>query len=133
MTSTIPINAANFPDAELPCPPGVAEQTGHIELAELTELVRGNEEALLARLSPLVRRQSVALDLSPVKRIDAAGIATLIALRARAQEAGHCFSAVNPTPRVAEILSLVGLERILVSHITNINSQSAACSEHPEA
>jgi anti-anti-sigma factor len=132
MTSTIsiPINAANLPDAELS---GVTRQILQTEQAELTELVRGNEEAFLARLSPLVRRQSVTLDLSQVKRIDAAGIAALIALHAHAHEAGNCFSVVNPTPHVAEILSLVGLERILMSHIANIKSQSAVYSERPAA
>jgi anti-anti-sigma factor len=82
----------------------------------LTELVRGNEECLLARLSPLVRRESVTLDLGQVKRIDAAGIAALISLYGRACETGHCFSVTNPSPHVAEILALVGLDRILLSH-----------------
>ncbi|MGD0829538.1 MAG: STAS domain-containing protein [Terracidiphilus sp.] len=124
MTSTIPINAANFPDAGLYGLTKLAEQ---MEQTDLTELVRGNEQVFLARYSPLARQRSMTLDLSPVKRIDAAGIAALIALHACAHEAGHCFSVVNPTPHVAEILALVGLERLLVSHNTNINSHYDSC------
>lgn len=82
----------------------------------LTELVRGNEQCLLARLSPLVRRESVMLDLGRIERIDAAGIAALISLYGSARESGHSFSVVNPSPHVAEILALVGLDRILLSH-----------------
>jgi len=132
MTSTIsiPIDAANFFDAELS---GVTRQIFQTEQAEMTELVRGSEEALLIRLTPLVRHQSVRLDLSAVKRIDAAGIAALIALHAYAHEAGYSFSVVNPTPHVAEILSLVGLERILVYHNANKKSYSAVYSERSAA
>jgi anti-anti-sigma factor len=83
----------------------------------LTELVRGNEECLLSRLSPLVQRQSVMLDLGQVERIDAAGIAALISLYGKAREAGHSFRVTNPSPHVAEILALVGLDRILLSRI----------------
>jgi ABC-type transporter Mla MlaB component len=48
--------------------------------ADLTELILGHEEELLAWLNPLVRRGSVTLDLGSVKRIDAAGVAALISL-----------------------------------------------------
>jgi anti-anti-sigma regulatory factor len=126
MTGTISnlIETANFPAGEL---------TGVIELTELTELVRGSEQGLLARLTPLVRRQSVSLDLRWVQRIDAAGIAALISLHANAYEAGHCFTIVNPTPHVAEILRLVGLERILLSHNAAERSYSESCLECPAA
>jgi anti-anti-sigma factor len=103
------------------------------ELAELTELVRGNEEVLLARLLPLVRRQSVTLDLSLVERIDAAGIAVLITLYASAHEAGNHFNVTNLSPHVAEILALVGLERILESHNAVIKSHSGPRFEHHAA
>jgi len=126
MTGTVPnlMNTAIFPAGDL---------TGQIEMTELTELVRGNEQALLARLTPLVRRQSVILDLGRVQRIDAAGVAALISLHANAYEAGHCFTVVNTTPRVAEILSLVGLERILVSRNTVERSYPDSCLERPAA
>ena len=118
------MDPAIFPGGELTAP---------IELTELTELVRGNERGLLTRLIPLVRRQSVILDLGRVQRIDAAGVAALISLHASAYEAGHCFSVVNTTPRVAEILSLVGLERILVSRNTVEKSHPDSCLERPSA
>jgi anti-anti-sigma factor len=85
-----------------------------IEIAEMTELVRGQEEKLLERLMPLVVSQSVTLELGGVERIDAAGIAALITLFRVSSEAGHNFAVANASPRVGEILGLVGLERILV-------------------
>lgn len=92
------------------------EQTGErTEKAELAELVRGHEQELLARLAPLVRQQNLTLDLGGVQRIDAAGIGVLLALYAGARAAGRCFAVSNPTPRVAEILELVGVNRILLS------------------
>jgi anti-anti-sigma factor len=112
MTGTIPIDMAIFP---------ASEWTGQTELAEL---VRGSEQALLARFAPLVRRQSVTLDMSSIERIDAAGIAALISLYVGAREAGHSFTVVNPSPHIAEILALVGLERILLARNLAVKSLS---------
>ncbi len=95
------------------------------ERAELAggELVRGQEALLLARLCPLVRERNVALDLSSVERIDAAGITALVALYQSACQSGHRFSVTNASPRVAQILSVVGLDRILFSHNVVRSSQ----------
>jgi anti-anti-sigma factor len=82
---------------------------------ELTELVKGHEHALLEQMGPLVSRQSIALDLTPVERIDAAGIAALVTLYANACQAGYSFTVSNAQPHVARILALVGLDRILMS------------------
>ncbi len=87
-----------------------------IVLPELAELVRGNDQQLLALVQPLVLRQDVLLDFEGVKRIDAAGLASLITLYCNACRAGHRFAVLNPSPHVREILSLVGLEAMLVSH-----------------
>lgn len=81
----------------------------------ITELVRGNEQQLLARLQPLVRRQDVTLDLEQIKRIDAAGLAALITLYCDACKAGYRFAIVNPSAHVREILDLVGLDKLLVA------------------
>jgi anti-anti-sigma factor len=86
------------------------------QTAEMIELVSGREKELLAWLLPLVRRQSVTLDLGRVRRIDAAGVSALVSLYSSAQKAGHRFSVANLSPRVAEVLRLVGLERILSVH-----------------
>ena len=102
-----------------------------IEQAELTELVRGNEQKLLARLSPLVRQQNVTLDLGRVERIDAAGISALLSLYASARAAGHLFTVTNPSPHVAEILALVGLRRVLLSRIVVTKSHSDVHSKDP--
>ena len=93
--------------------------TPYLAESGLTELVRGNERLLLERMLPLVERRCVALDLHTVKRIDAAGLAALIRLYCAAREAGHAFTVSNPSPRVGEILSLVGLDRILESQNTD--------------
>jgi anti-anti-sigma factor len=113
-----PVDPAIFP---------APERTDRTEQTDLAELVRGNEQGLLARLSPLVRSQCIMLDLGTVERIDAGGIAVLISLHASAHEAGHCFTVVNPSPHVAEILSLVGLDRILVSHNAVKKSHFDSC------
>jgi anti-anti-sigma regulatory factor len=90
--------------------------TSAVAAGELTELVRGNEQLLLERMMPLVRRQCVSLDLETITRIDAAGLAALIRLYCAAREAGHTFTVSKPPSHVAEILAVVGLDKILVSH-----------------
>jgi anti-anti-sigma factor len=104
-----------------------------VSAGELTDLVRGNEQDLVARLTPLARRQSVTLDLSRVERIDAAGIAALITLHINAQAAGHRFAVSNLSPHVAEILALVGLEGILLSHNAIENSHCGLHFQRPAA
>jgi anti-anti-sigma regulatory factor len=91
---------------------------------ELNELVRGCERHLIEEMTPVVRSQSVALDLGSVNRIDAAGIAALISLYRIADEAGHHFSISNVAPHVAELLALVGLDGILISHNASAASHS---------
>jgi anti-anti-sigma factor len=93
----------------------------------ITELVRGSDRRLIEHVAPLLRQQSVALDLHTIDRIDAAGIATLISLYGIARDAGHQFMVCNVSARVGGILSLVGLEHILVSHDVNQSSHSGPC------
>ena len=91
---------------------------------ELNELVRGCERHLVEEMTPVVRRQSVSLDMKSVQRIDAAGIAALISLYRIAREAGNCFSISNVAPHVAELLGLVGLDGILMPHSAKQRSRS---------
>jgi anti-anti-sigma factor len=91
--------------------------------SELTELVRGSELRLIEEIEPLVRRQDVSLDLAGVERIDAAGIAALISLYRMARESGHGFSISKVSARVAEMLALVGLDRILLSQNAKRNAR----------
>jgi anti-anti-sigma factor len=91
------------------------EDTLIVAQHDMHELVRGQERDLVERLAPLVRRQSITLDLCQVERIDAAGISALISLYGTAQGAGNAFAVVNASARVAEILGLVGLDRILIA------------------
>lgn len=100
---------------------------------DMHELVRGQEQCLLERFQPLVRRQSVTLDMRRVERIDAAGIAALISLYGSAHSAGNEFSVANVSPRVEEILRLVGLDHFLLSHNAVPRSHSALCFDQPAA
>jgi anti-anti-sigma factor len=86
-----------------------------VAAGEVTEIVRGNEATLLERFAPMVRRQCVTLNLAAVTRIDAAGLAALITLYCDARQAGHDFKISNPSHHVAEILAVVGLDKLLVS------------------
>ena len=103
----------------------IAESPNFVVPEGLDSLVRGTEAELLNQIMPLVQSQSVWLDLACVERIDAAGIAALIALYRAAREAGRCFGVTNPTPHVSEILSLVGLDRFLM----NESSGEDGCPE----
>ena len=99
----------------------------------LHELVRGQEQRLLKELEPVVRQHSVTLDMRQIERIDAAGISSLISLYGAAHGAGNQFAIVNACPRVAEILAIVGLDRILTSRDENPCPQGSPCYEMPAA
>ncbi len=83
--------------------------------SETTEIVRGQEHKFLGQLEPMIRNHSIELDLSPVERIDAAGIAALIRVYCDAVQAGRRFTVLNPQPHVLEIMSIVGIDRILIA------------------
>ncbi len=96
------------------------------------DLVRGQEQCLLERVTPVLKVQNVTLDLQHIARIDAAGIAALISLYRTAQNAGHEFTIIHATQRVAAILALVGLDAILQSHHPAQDEQ-AVPQFHPAA
>jgi anti-anti-sigma factor len=100
---------------------------------ELTELVRGDEQCLVQRVAPLLREKDVILDLNRIERIDAAGIAALISLYSLARTYGHNFSVKCVSPRVAEMLTLVRLNNVLISHNAVFASQCEAAFERPAA
>jgi anti-anti-sigma factor len=119
----VPMNTALcLPDEELVVAPD-----------HMTELVRGEEQCLLQRVAPLLRGKNVILDLNQIERIDAAGIAALISLYSTARNHGHLFSIKCVSPRVAEMLSLVGLDEILISHNAVFASQCEAAYQQPAA
>ncbi len=92
-------------------------------VAGVKELVKGQEREFLNELQPLVVRQNITLDLAETERIDAAGLAALIALYCDACKSGYRFLVANPSPRVREILHMVGLDAILVSP----NAEESSC------
>lgn len=100
---------------------------------DLHELVRGQEQEFVKRLSCIVRRESVTLDFAQVQRIDAAGIAALISLYGSAKKAGNRFTVINATPHVKEILTVVGLDRILISRNVVPAPQVETCFAQPAA
>jgi anti-anti-sigma factor len=104
-----------------------------VTYSQLSELVRGEDRSLLDRIGPMVAQQNIALDLSGVERIDAAGISALIRLYGYARDAGHRFTLSNVSPRVEQILKLVGLDRILLSHNVVCLSHSATQFDRPAA
>jgi anti-anti-sigma factor len=104
-----------------------------VTACDLIELVRGEDRNLVDRMTPLVRRQSVALDLRRVDRIDAAGVAALISLYGFARDEGHSFAVANATPHVKEILALVGLDRILLSQSAVQRLKCDPCLEQSAA
>ncbi len=89
----------------------------------IRELVKGQDQEFVNKLRALVERQNVTLDLEATERIDAAGLAALIALYCDARKSGHRFAIANPSPRVREILHMVGLDAILVSR----NTEETSC------
>jgi len=99
----------------------------------MTELVRGNDHCLVAQLEPLVRQHDVTLDLHAIGRIDAAGITALIALYGCARDAGHEFRLCNVPTRVTQILTLVGLDSILLSRMPGNSAVVRTCVERPAA
>jgi anti-anti-sigma factor len=90
----------------------------------IRELVKGQEQELLDELKPIVRRQSLRLDLSCTERIDAAGVAALVSLYCDARKNGHEFAVINPPSRVARILAIVGLDRIILPETPQEKSAS---------
>lgn len=103
-----------------------------------TELVRGSEERLIELMTPVVEGNSTVLDMSEVRRIDAAGIAALISIYGSSRNAGHTFRVANVTPHVEEILKLVGLDHVLVANgavqaSLNQTSVHQKCYECPAA
>lgn len=108
-------------------------ETTLVPPGEMHELVRGQEQWLVERLTPVVRQQNVTLDLRQVERIDAAGIAALISLYGSAKRAGNEFTVANAAPRVVEILRLVGLDHFLLSHDAVSCPHSEECLERSAA
>jgi anti-anti-sigma factor len=97
------------------------------------QLVRGQDECLVERVGPLVLEHDVTLDLGCVERIDGAGIAALVTLYTSACESGHHFSVANVSPRVVQILAVVGLDRILLSHNAVQSSRCGSRAQRPAA
>jgi anti-anti-sigma factor len=115
------------------CEPTATLTMKAFEQPELNELVRGQDVRLLERVGPLVLDQNVTLDLASVERIDAAGITALLTLYRNARQSGHSFNVTNASVHVAQILTIVGLDRFLLSHNAIQNSQYGPRMRRPAA
>ncbi len=93
-----------------------------------SQLIRGKEHTILNVTLPIVENgQSLRLDMSHVKAIDAAGIGALMMMRHYAEHSGGTFEIVAPSPRVLEVLRLTQLDSVLLaSHVLHDSNQLAA-------
>lgn len=106
------------------CESIAAESATQDQSVVITELVKGHNLEVLAQIAELVRRRSIELNLESVQRIDAAGVAALVTIYNTALGAGHRLTVSHASARVAEVLSLVGLDKMLLSQNAVRNSHS---------
>jgi anti-anti-sigma factor len=100
------------------------QQTPLLMVAVQRQLVRGEESEFVNEIAAQLHSRSVELDLSRVEQIDAAGIAALVSLYAQAHDLRRSLTIVAVSRHVKEILTLVGLEGVLLSHIVSAAPQS---------
>jgi anti-anti-sigma factor len=91
-----------------------ASQKGAGVLICPVELVRGKEDGFLSEALPFVEDAGLVVDMSQVTSLDAGGIGVILILRQVAEREGNLLVLTNPSPRVRQILRLVGLDAILV-------------------
>jgi anti-anti-sigma regulatory factor len=72
---------------------------------------------------PLVRKVSISLDFTSVRRVDAAGVSALLALYTASQKAGHRFAILNASTRVVQMLALLGLDGLLLASAETQHTQ----------
>lgn len=77
-----------------------------------------------ARAFPVPGR--AVLDLSPVERIDGAGVLAVLRAARRAREAGRSVSICGPTPAVRMLLASAGLADLAEVHPTRDQALAAA-------
>jgi anti-sigma B factor antagonist len=80
---------------------------GELDLATVPQLE--------AELSRLLDETETVLDLSEVSFIDSSGIAVLVALSKTARQKGWRLQLRSPSPPVARLIKLTGVEQLLGS------------------
>lgn len=85
------------------------------EVTVAGKLIRGSDAGFVDRLLPEAQKESLQLNLAAVSQIDAAGVATLIALYQASNNSGHQLTIIEPSEQVHEVLHLVGLEHLLIA------------------
>jgi anti-anti-sigma factor len=89
--------------------------SGVTKVTAAGRLIRGSESAFVDQLLPRARTESLQLNFAAVSQMDAAGIASLLALYRASSESGHQLTIIEPSEHVHEVLHLVGLEHLLVA------------------
>lgn len=95
------------PGAGLPAARTIAGLAGPLDFAAAPAL----RERLIGMLHPGIRL--LVLDLSRVPSCDAAGLAVLLGIQRRARQLAIVVRLAAPSPPVAEMLRLTGLDRSL--------------------
>lgn len=102
----------------------VIELSGELDIAT-TMVMR---ERLLRALRHATKQ--LIIDLSGVSRCDAPALAVLVGTRRRAKLLGITLRLAAPSPDMAKLLHLTGLDRSLTIHPTLVHALAAA-TQHP--
>jgi anti-anti-sigma factor len=116
--------AGSRPEAGLPAARTVIRLRDALDVATASAL----RERLIGLLRPGMRL--LVLDMSRVPSCDSAGLAVLIGAQRRARLLGIVLRLAAPTPQVAKLLHLTGLDRSLT---ICPDLSSALAVERPEA
>jgi len=81
--------------------------TGDLDLETAPQVLAAIEPHLAGGTEPLV------LDLSRLTFIDSSGLSALIRVHQRTTDAGRGLAIVPPTPPVAKVLEITGLDEVL--------------------
>lgn len=85
----------------------VVELSGEIDISTTARLRRALQDLLVPGAV------SVVVDMSQVHFMDSSGIGVLVAAHRRAQQHDVAFTLAHPTPIVAKVLSLTGVDQLV--------------------
>ena len=95
-------------------------------------LVIGSTDALLCAASRHPYSRDLVLDLAEIRRVDAAGIGTLVSLRAWAHENQISLNLMNLTPHMEALLDLFHLRSVFeICSVSQMLDLMCDASQHP--
>lgn len=113
MTRTLTITATEVPSGT------VLALAGDLHLhtaGQLRDILKNTE---------LDTGQQLIIDMKALEFCDSSGIAALVAAYRHAQKSRAAFALTAPTPRLARLLALSGLDRFLALYPTTTEAQAA--------